>query len=62
MNVRSDSRVVEKTVRHVSKPRACYQSEKHLTQTPGGLCLITPGRLASMLHGLEDTAAGCALV
>lgn len=25
--------------------RACYKSEKHLTQTPGGLCFTTLGRL-----------------
>lgn len=54
MNERSDSRVADVTVRHVFNPRACYKSEKHHTQTPGGLCFTTPGRLASMLRGLQD--------
>ncbi|KAI1039382.1 hypothetical protein LB505_002746 [Fusarium chuoi] len=45
--------VAEKTVRHVLKPRATAELEKHYTETPYGLCFITPERLASVLYVAE---------
>lgn len=47
--------VAEKTVRHVLKPRATAKLEKHYTETPYGLCFITPERLASVLYVAEKT-------